>query len=192
MSKTPFYGLMLEFEPGVVFRPRPSSEQLVSRALRFLGRHPARVADVGTGSGAIAVALAVNAPAVTVYASDTNPAAVEMARANAVAHGVSHRVAVAPGQLLEGLPGELDLVIANLPYLSSAEEYPDEPADAVASGGDGLDLIRALLATAPAHLVSDGRVLLQYRGHVHEGERAELADLLSRLERDGSSASSGG
>lgn len=179
MSEVRFYGLTFRFEPGQVFRPRPTSEKLVRQALSILGRRSARVADVGTGSGAIAVAIAVNAPAVTVYACDTNPAAAAVAHANAVAHDVAHRVAVCEGWLLESLPRELDLIVADLPYLS----------DAVAAGEDGLELIRALIAAAPAYMTEDGHVLLQYRGRVYEASTSELGRLLERIERDSATSS---
>ena len=76
-----------------------------------------RVADVGTGSGAVAIALAVNRPNVEVWATDTSPAAVELARENAKLHGVEDRVHVVQGDLLDPLTEPVDLVVANLPYL---------------------------------------------------------------------------
>ncbi len=93
MKKT-FYDLQLETAPGRVFTPRPTTEQLVEAALDRIDGVPMRIADVGTGSGAIAVALAVNNPNVEIWATDTNEDAVELARANAERLGVADRVHV--------------------------------------------------------------------------------------------------
>jgi release factor glutamine methyltransferase len=118
--------------------PRPATEHLVERALARLGSKPARIADVGTGSGAIAVAIALRSPNAEVWATDRSEAAVELTRANVARYGLSHRVHVAQGDLLESVPGTLDLVVANLPYLPERlrleNAYADlrpEPADAV-------------------------------------------------------------
>ena len=90
--KTSFYDLPLLTAPGQVFTPRTSTEKLVDEALERINGVPMRVADVGTGSGAVAIALAVNRPNVEVWATDTSPAAVELARENAKLHGVEDRV----------------------------------------------------------------------------------------------------
>src|SRR5215212_9175508 len=92
MLETAFAGLVLLALPGRVMVPRPASEQLVEEAARRLGNRRARVADVGTGSGAIAVTLALRAPAAELWASDVDAAAVELTRANAARHGVADRV----------------------------------------------------------------------------------------------------
>ena len=99
--KTSFYDLPLLTAPGQVFTPRTSTEKLVDEALERIDGVPMRVADVGTGSGAVAIALAVNRPNVEVWATDTSPAAVELARENAKLHGVEDRVHVVQGDLLE-------------------------------------------------------------------------------------------
>jgi release factor glutamine methyltransferase len=134
-----------------VLIPRPETELLVELALEL--PHGARVHDVGTGSGAVALALKQERPDLAVSASDASAAAVEVARANAVGIGLDVPLAVA-----NGLPaGEYDLVLANLPYVRE-DEWADlalditryEPRDALVSGADGLDAIRALVAQAPA------------------------------------------
>jgi methylase of polypeptide subunit release factors len=87
------------------------------------------------------------------------------------------------GDLLDGLPLDLDLIVANLPYLApESPGYDDEPAAAVFSEGDGLDHYRRLVARAADHLVADGGIVLQFQGDVLEAERSELPWLRSRLE----------
>ena len=136
--KTSFYDLPLLAAPGKVFTPRPSTERLVDEALERIDGVPMRVADVGTGSGAVAIALAVNRPHVEVWATDTSPAAVELARENARLHGVEDRVHVLQGDLLEPIPHPVDLIVANLPYLPDEmhdPRYDGEPPDAVYAPG---------------------------------------------------------
>jgi release factor glutamine methyltransferase len=184
--KTTFYDLQLESAPGRVFTPRPTTEALVHAALDRIDGVPMRIADVGTGSGAIAVALAVNKPNVEVWATDTNEQAVELARANAEKLGVSDRVHVLRGDLLEPLPAPVDLIVANLPYLPQSEHdsrYDDEPEDAIYAPGDGLDTYRRLLdACRDGKLKTGGSVLLQYDGRPYEADCWQLEDLRSELE----------
>jgi release factor glutamine methyltransferase len=180
-----FYQLDFDTEPGVVFLPRPATERLVEAALARIGDAPARVADVGTGSGAIAVALAANAPEVEVWATDTSEAAARLAHENARRLSVADRVHARIGDLLDGLPRDLDLVLANLPYLPAAA--PDahsagEPPDAVYADDDGLEPYRRLLAQAAGHLRSDGAVIVQLQGQILEAERHEITVLAARLE----------
>jgi release factor glutamine methyltransferase len=159
----------------------------VAGALRRLGSGPARVADVGTGSGAIAVALAAAAPDAEFWATDTSPEAVALARANVLRHGLSDRIHVRRGDLLEPVPGTLDLVLANLPYLPVAErachlDIACEPDTAVFAAGDGLGPYRRLLAQCAGRLAPDGAVLLQLRGDVLAATRAELPLLRAGLD----------
>jgi release factor glutamine methyltransferase len=185
--KTTFYDLPLETAPGRVFTPRPTTEQLVDAALERIDGVPLRVADVGTGSGAIAVALAAKKPNVEVWATDTNEDAVELARANAKRLGVADRVHVLHGDLLEPLREPVDLILANLPYLPESQHdsrYDEEPDDAVyAPGDDGLDTYRRLLdACRDGKLKTGGSVLLQYDGKPYEADCWQLEDLRARLE----------
>src|SRR5437763_11347493 len=176
-----FHGLTFVTDPGRVFTPRPATEELVDAALAWLGTTPARVADIGTGSGAIAITLALRAPAIEVWASDTCGRALTLAAANAERLGA--QVHLVAGDLLEGLPRDLDLIVANLPYLPAGTGgYDDEPAAAVYSTGDGLDHYRRLIACAPDLLAEDGGVILQFDGEVLEAERSELPWLRARLE----------
>ena len=184
--KTTFCDLQLETAPGRVFTPRPATEQLVEAALDRIDGMPMRIADVGTGSGAIAVALAVNKPNVEIWATDTNEDAVELARANAERLGVADRVHVLQGNLLEPLSEPVDLVVANLPYLPESEHdprYDDEPEDAVYAPGDGLGPYRHLLdACRDGKLETGGSVLIQYRREPFAANCWELEDLRAELE----------
>jgi release factor glutamine methyltransferase len=175
--ETSFCGLSLLTAPGQVMTPRPATEQLVATAAARIGDRPALVADVGTGSGAIAVSLALAAPGAEIWASDVSAAAVLLARANAHRFGVSDRVHATRGDLLEPLPGGLDLIVANLPYLPRGEDRPQlagEPEQAVYADGDGLGPYRRLLAAAAEKLRPDGAVVLQLHRRVLVFEREEL------------------
>ena len=184
--KTSFSQLQLETAPGRVFTPRPTTEALVDAALDRIDGVPMRIADVGTGSGAIAVALAAKKPNVEIWATDTNADAVELARSNAERLGVADRVHVLHGDLLDPLPAPVDLIIANLPYLPEAEQdarYDAEPHDAVYAPGDGLGPYRRLLdACRDGKLETGGTVLLQYQGKPYAADCWQLEDLRARLE----------
>ena len=179
MTETPFSGVRLLTWPGEVMTPRPTTEALVDRAATLIADRPALVADVGTGSGAVAVALAVRAPNARIWATDTSPAAVLLAQANAARHRVDDRVAIAQADLLDGVPEGLDLVVANLPYLPdrlrlARPQLETEPPEAVFAPGDGLGHYRRLLAASRAALRSDGAVLLQLHGRVVVISASEL------------------
>jgi len=178
---TTFHGLTFISDPGRVFTPRTTTEALVELALERIGEAPARVADIGTGSGVVAVTLALRAPQIEVWASDTCARALAVAQSNASRLGA--QVHLVKGDLLEGLPRDLDLIVANLPYLPpETPGYEHEPPAAVFSTGDGLDHYRRLLAGAADHLVADGGVILQVPGEVLEAERSELPWLRGRLD----------
>jgi release factor glutamine methyltransferase len=184
--KTTFYDLQLETAPGRVFTPRPATEKLVQTALERIDGVPMRIADVGTGSGAIAVALAARKPNVEIWAIDTNKEAVELARGNAERLGVADRVHVLQGDLLEPLTAPVDLIVANLPYLPRSQRdarYDDEPDDAIYAPGDGLDVYRRLLdACRDGKLKTGGTVVLQYQGEPYEADCWQLEDLRAQLE----------
>src|SRR5919204_2284424 len=179
--ETSFYDLTLLTAPGRVFTPRTATERLVDAALQRIDGVPVRIADVGTGSGAVAVALAVNRPQVEVWATDTSPEAVELARANAERHGVADRVHVIHGSLLEPLDESVDLVVANLPYLPESERderYDDEPPDAIYAPGDGLGPYRLLLdACRDGKLQTGGTVLIQLHREPLAADCWQLEDL---------------
>lgn len=179
VGRKAFRNLELAVDQRVLV-PRPETETLVEQALGYapVGGH---VHDVGTGSGAIALALADERPDLTVSASDASPDAVEVARANAARLGLDVAIDVA-----EGLPdGDYDLVVANLPYVRE-DEWATLPADvrdheprmALVSGADGLDAIRALVAQArPGTLLA-----LEHAPSQAQAVRALLAG--ARTERD--------
>jgi len=162
-----FYGLEFEVDPAVLI-PRPETELLVETALDWLRSHPAarRTADVGTGSGCIAVALAANISGLIVYASDLSPGALQVARRNAARHGLAGSIRFFQGDLLGGMQTSLDLICANLPYIShetlaSLPVAAHEPQLALDGGPDGLAAIRRLVAEAPRLLAPGGLCLLE-------------------------------
>ncbi len=170
MGHREFYGIELTVAPGVLI-PRPDTETLVEEALRLAGRRWSSrpvVADVGTGSGAIAIALATHLPDAHIYAIDISERARQIASLNAERTGVQDRIVVLAGDLLDPLPEAVDLIAANLPYVMSAEIPtldPEvrlyEPRVALDGGDDGLDLVRRLLTGAGAKLRDGGVVLLE-------------------------------
>ena len=187
MHEVTFSGLSLDASPGRVMTPRPATEQLVAAAVEFVGSGPARIADVGTGTGAIAVAIAEAAPAARVYATDTSPCAVEVARGNVARHGLGDRVTVRRGDLLDPVPGPIDLVVANLPYLPAADAslYPDlagEPVSAIFAPGDGLDPYRRLLGACTERLHDDAAVIIQLHRQVIAATFDELPALQASLD----------
>ncbi|HEV8249990.1 MAG TPA: methyltransferase [Gaiellaceae bacterium] len=171
MGHVSFNGLRLLSAPGQVMTPRPTSEQLVAAAAARVGTRRARIADVGTGSGAIAIAIATVCPRAEVWATDASRCSVALARANVRRHRLEGRVVVRYGDLLGPVPGLLDLIVANLPYVaaSTAGDHPDlerEPFAAVFAPGDGLEPYRRLVDTAPARLAENGVLLLQLHRRV--------------------------
>jgi release factor glutamine methyltransferase len=167
--------------------PRSTSEQLVAAAAARVGARPARIADVGTGSGAIAIAIARVCPRAEVWATDASSCAVALARENVRRHRLERRVVVRHGDLLGPVPGLLDLIVANLPYVpaSTAADHPDlerEPFAAVFAPGDGLEPYRRLVYTAPAHLAENGVLLLQLHRRLVVAGRDELSALRAALD----------
>jgi len=181
-----FHGLDLIAAAGRVMTPRPASERLVDVAVAITGDRPARIADVGTGSGAIAVALAAALPRSEVFAIDSSAAAVLLARTNVARLRLADRVTVLHGNLLDPVPGALDLIVANLPYLPLAEasrhpELAGEPPEAVFACRDGLDAYRALVAASWERLTADGALVIQVRRRVLAARRDELDALAATL-----------
>jgi release factor glutamine methyltransferase len=166
-----FWGMDFEVTPDVLI-PRPETELVVEEALLFAQevRVPESVIDVGTGSGCIAIALAREFPLARVAATDTSPAALAVARSNADRHGVGDRVILLEGDLLAKTPAAADLIVSNPPYVPPADApslQPEvglyEPANALFGGdGDGLGVIRRLLAAAPAHLAPGARMIVEF------------------------------
>jgi release factor glutamine methyltransferase len=166
-----FFGLSFAVSPAVLI-PRPETELLVEEVLRWCARPSAPAApllvDVGTGSGIIAVTVAVHLPGARILATDASTEALDVARANAAHHGVAGRIDFLLGDLLAGLSEPVDLIAANLPYVATPDwealmpeirEY--EPRQALDGGPDGLEMIRGLLSQAPRHLRPGAAVLVE-------------------------------
>jgi release factor glutamine methyltransferase len=161
-----FMGLDFVVTPAVLV-PNPDTEVLVLRAVELAreAKGPMRVADVGTGSGCIAIAVAHYAPNVDVVASDLSPDALEVARRNVEAHGLGGRVQLVCGDLMGPLAGSFDLVCANLPYVAVgsnlAPEVVSQPAGALYADANGSALVTRLMNDTPARLNAGGRVLAE-------------------------------
>lgn len=201
-----FYGRVYRVSPAVLV-PRPDTETLVERALELLPMDSAAcVLDLCTGCGAIAVALAAERPLVHVDATDLSDDALAVARANLTAHAVADRVTVFAGDLFAALPEPraYALVCANPPYVAErdARSLPrdvldHEPHLALFGGADGLDVVRRLIAEAPAWLAPGGTLLVELgvgqgdvamglvRGdarYAHVGTHADLGGVARLLE----------
>jgi len=162
-----FWTLHLQVSPAVLV-PRPETEGLVERALALFPHGAIAAADLGTGSGAIALALASERPAWQVTATDVSEPALAVARANARALGLE-RVKFVAGSWLEPLrERRFHLIVSNPPYIASGDPalarpaLQHEPAMALASGAEGLDAIRVIAHDAPAHLEHGGWLLLEH------------------------------
>lgn len=161
-----FFGLSFQVSPDVLI-PRPETELLVEQALNYLIRQPkpARVLEVGTGSGCIAISLAKYG-AVQVIATDISLPALRLARNNARQHGVQEHLTWIQSDLLSSIYGNFNLICANLPYIpretcKKLKVTGREPWLAFDGGPDGLDLIRRLLWQSPARLLPGGQLLLE-------------------------------
>jgi len=182
-----FFGYDFHVAPGVLI-PRPESELLVEETLDFVrGHFPEEdpiIADIGTGSGAIAISLALLLPKAKIYATDVSASALDIARVNCERHRVQDRVHLLEGDLLAPLLDPVDIIIANLPYIGDAEldKLSDEirmfePLEALAGGGDGLNKVRQLLVESGEKLRPEGLILLEI-GYVQGGIAASLRLLL--------------
>ena len=148
--------------------PRPETEQLVELALEIAKDKPAAtILDIGTGSGVIALTIALELPSATLHATDLSPDALALAAENAARHALTDRIVFHQADLLPPDDARFDLIIANLPYIPAEEiaslspEVRHDPASALDGGTDGLDLIRRLIDTAPGRLAPGGALLLE-------------------------------
>lgn len=190
LGNQPFRSLQLLVTPAVLV-PRPETEELIDLVLVDLPLDACRILDVGTGSGAIALALKQARPDCTVEGTDISLEALVVARANAEANALEVRFH--HGHLASHLITTFDRVVANLPYIGEGEraqcdpELAHEPQIALFAGADGLDLIRALVADAARLLAINGALWLEH-GWQQGAAIAELAashELRSTLHRDG-------
>jgi len=160
-----FHGLLLQVDANVLV-PRPDTEVLVDWALELLAsRASARVVDLGTGSGTIALAVKHACPAATILATDASPAALAVARANAQRLGLD--VAFAQGSWWSATAGaSFDLVLSNPPYIAGGDPHlaalKHEPTLALTPGGDGLDALRDIVRGASAHMTPGAWLLLEH------------------------------
>jgi release factor glutamine methyltransferase len=199
-----FFGLEFEVDRNVLI-PRPETELLVEQAIRIAHQitpdGDLKIADVGTGSGAIAVSLAVSLPDATVDAVDRSVEALAVAARNCRRHGVDSRVRLLRGHLLLALPEPVDIVVANLPYIGRSEFAiiaPEirlfEPAEALDGGEEGLDLIRWLLEQAvrqpkPPRVIlleigsTQGEAVLDMAGKIFVGAEMLLFQDYAGLDR---------
>jgi release factor glutamine methyltransferase len=180
LEEQEFYGLAFRVTPDVLI-PRPETEHLVEAALHRLAHDaPIRIADIGTGSGAIAIALAYALPHATVAALDTSRPALEVARANAERHGLAARIRLLESDLLAAVAVEkFDAIVSNPPYIADSEilekqvrDY--EPKSALYAGPSGLEIYQRLIPQAWEAVETGGWLLLEI-GH---GQREALVTLL--------------
>ena len=192
-----FYGLDLQVDARVLV-PRPDTETLVDWALDVL--QPGQsVLDLGTGSGAIALALKATQPSLQVSAMDYSHDALAVACANA--ERLQLAVAFQQGSWLDGVQGQFHAIVSNPPYIAAQDEHLDalthEPLQALASGVDGLDDLRQIIQQAPAHLQPGGWLLLEHGYDQADAVRALLkaggfGDVQSRQDLSGIERCSGG
>ena len=166
-----FYGLEMLVTPAVLI-PRQETELIVDAILEIGRDQPGiAIADVGTGSGAIAVAAAVNLPGSRVCATDSSQTALRVASDNCRVHGVYDRVELRHGDLLDALDAPVDVLASNPPYVMTGEietlgrEIGHEPVQALDGGPDGLDVTRRLFEQAPAALRPGGAMIVEVDPH---------------------------
>ncbi|MGE5361164.1 MAG: peptide chain release factor N(5)-glutamine methyltransferase [Bacteroidales bacterium] len=196
-----FWNRDFEVGPGVLV-PRPETEFVVEEALETLpslsqGRaHGALgVADVGTGTGCLAVTLALECPQATVVATDVSPAALDVARRNAARHGVADRITFVETSVLAEVDRSFHLIVSNPPYVPTPDlaslppEVRDyEPVAALAGGDDGLDVVRELLLQAESRLRRGGLLIFEFgfgqEGGVRQAIAARPAFCLEKVRQD--------
>ena len=195
LGRQGFWSLELEVAPDTLI-PRPDTELLVETALQLLPATPARVLDLGTGTGAIALALAAERPQWQVSGVDRIKAAVRLAERNRLRLGL-HNAAFTLSDWFAGLNGErFQMIVSNPPYIPASDPHllqgdvRFEPQSALIAGADGLDDIRTIIAQAAAHLQSGGWLLLEHGYDQAEAVRMLLLshgfeDVQSRLDLGG-------
>lgn len=175
-----FYKLDFTLTPHVLI-PRPETELLVEEAIVWLRDNPSRrsCADIGTGSGCIAVTLAVNVPGAEILATDISPSALRVAQENARKHGVGSQISFLGDDALLSVDGAFDVICANLPYiptptLKTLAVYGREPTLALDGGPKGLSVLQSLMPAVPRNLSPGGLLLLEIDAS-HSTEAVQLA-----------------
>jgi release factor glutamine methyltransferase len=168
LAEREFYGRTFKVTPDVLI-PRPETELLVEAALEHLPENiPCRILDLGTGSGAIAISLALLRPLSTVLAVDASPAALAIAQENARLLGAANVECVTGNWYAMLDVKKFDIIVSNPPYIAASDPHLAsgdlrfEPRQALASGADGLDDLRQIISGAPAHLAEVGWLLLEH------------------------------
>jgi len=178
LGQQEFFGLPLAVDTRVLI-PRPDTENLVSWALDVMPAGAAKVIDLGTGSGAIALAIKHARPAADVSAIDASADAVAVARSNAAALGLA--VLIESSRWFEQVNGLFDVIVSNPPYVRDGDPHlaalGHEPMQALTAGSDGLSDLRQIITNAPAHLTAGGWLLLE-----HGYDQAEAVRQLLREE----------
>ncbi len=181
-----FHGRSFLSDPRALV-PRPETEQLVELALELAKAHASpALLDIGTGTGVIALTLALELPAAAIHATDLSPDALALAADNAARHQLTDRIRFHQTNLLPPDDTKFDLILANLPYIPSGEiaalspEVRHDPASALDGGAEGLDLIRRLIAEAPARLAPGGALLLEIGADQADAVNALLSALKYR------------
>lgn len=184
-----FWSLTLRVTPATLI-PRPETEHLVEQALTHIPvDRELRIADLGTGSGAIAIAIAHERPRCRITAIDNSPEALNIARENAERHGLKN-ITFRHGNWLEGDTSHYDVIVANPPYVRNDDPHlqedglPFEPLAALVAGDDGLDAIRTITQQARDHL-NDGGWLLFEHGYDQQAAALELLEQSGYINVDG-------
>ena len=183
-----FWGLAIEVGPDVLI-PRPETELIVDETLALVGRDSSPIVmDVGTGSGCIAIALAREIPRARVIATDVSRYALEVARRNAVQHGVADRIRFVETSFLDGINGVADVIVSNPPYVPLVSEpglTPEvrdyEPRVAVFAGEDGLEGLRSVIDSAIARLAPGGWLVMEF-GYGQDSCVASLVNEVAGLD----------
>jgi release factor glutamine methyltransferase len=178
-----FFSLDFAVTPAVLI-PRPETEILVETALQFLSsRREPRILDIGTGSGAIAIAIAANAVDARIIATDISKGALEVARDNAMHHGCADRIEFRSADLFPDGDSRFDLIVSNPPYVAEADLetlQPEirlhEPRMALVFGADGLDMYRRIATASRTRLTRDGAVMVE----IGAGQASAVAALFRR------------
>ena len=185
-----FYGLALSVNPAVLI-PRQETEMIVGAALAYtsaLHRNPITIADVGTGSGAIALALAASLSNARVFAIDLSSDALTVAERNRREHGLVDRVCLLQGDLLAPLQHSVDVIVSNPPYIASdliaglSPEVRHEPRQALDGGKDGMEMIRRLLRQAPYKTNAGGCVLIEISPEQSDAARKTAREQFPRAD----------
>lgn len=174
-----FYGLDFYVNNDVLI-PRPETEHLVDKTISLAGKYQSPlIADIGTGCGIIAISLALNLPQAKIYATDISALALKVARLNCHKHGVSDRIKLIKGDMLEPLPEPVDFIVANLPYVKQSELDTSsfEPVVALDGGIDGMEKIKRLCHQVSGKLLPGGCLLLE----IGQGQREAVTTLLNNL-----------